>query len=129
MKKWLFRLIWVPVLVVAVLFLVANRTPVVISLDPFNPDNPALSTPAVFLWVWLMLMLFVGLGIGSLGTWLSGREPRAQARDNRREIKALKKELAVMTARAEAATASADAPGDPQAASPNDPPQLEAKTL
>ncbi len=61
MKKWLFRLIWVPVLVVAVLFLVANRTPVVISLDPFNPDNPVLSTPAVFLWVWLMLMLFVGL--------------------------------------------------------------------
>ncbi len=99
MKKWLFRIIWVPVLAGAVLFLVANRTLVPISLDPFRPENPALSTPALPLWFWLMGMLFVGVALGALGAWLSGREARAQARDNRRELKAVKKELAALSAK------------------------------
>jgi len=103
MKKWLYRIVWIPVLVAAVLFLVANRAPVAISLDPFNAETPALATPALPLWFWLMTMLFAGVGLGSLGMWLSGAERRAQARDNRRELKAVKKELAAMTARAEAA--------------------------
>ena len=102
-SKWLFRLIWIPILLFAVAFLVANRAPVAISLDPFNAENPALATPKVFLWFWLVLMLFIGVALGSLGTWLSGRETRIQARANRREVKALKKELAAMTARADAA--------------------------
>ena len=109
MKKWLFRLIWIPVLAAAVLFLVANRTLVPISLDPFRPDNPALATPALPLWFWLMVMLFIGLALGAAGMWLSGREAWAQARDNRREVKALKKALAALAARKEPADPAADA--------------------
>ncbi|WP_425410633.1 LapA family protein [Hyphococcus sp.] len=128
MKKWFYRLIWIPVLVVAVLFLVANRMPVAISLDPFNADNPAMSTAALPLWFWLMAMLFTGVGLGALGMWLSGGERRSQARDNRRELKAAKKELAAMTARAEAAEKSAAAPaGEPE--NPHEPPKLEATNL
>lgn len=99
MKKWLFRIVWIPILAGAVLFLVANRTLVPISLDPFRPENPALSTPALPLWFWLMGMLFLGLALGVAGSWLSGREARAQARDNRRELRAAKKELAALSAR------------------------------
>lgn len=112
MTKWLFRFVWIPVLAAAVWFLVANRTPVAISLDPFRPDNPALSSPALPLWFWLMAMLFLGVAIGALGGWLSGSESRAQARDNRKAVKALQKEVAVLTARSGAAS--------------NDPPSLVA---
>ncbi len=101
MKKWLFRIFWIPVLIVAVLFLVANRTLVPISLDPFRPDNPAMSTPALPLWFWLMGMLFIGVALGAAGGWFSGRETRAQARDNRRELKAAKRELAALHAKLE----------------------------
>ena len=112
MKKWLFRLVWIPVLAGAVLFLVANRTPVAISLDPFRPENPAMSTPSLPLWFWLMVMLFIGLSLGVAGSWLSGRDARIQARDNRRTVKALQKEVAALTARlpAEQATESEDLP-------------------
>ncbi|WP_395075647.1 LapA family protein [Hyphococcus sp.] len=99
MSKWLFRIIWIPILAGAVLFLVANRTPVAISLDPFRPENPAMSTPSLPLWFWLMAMLFIGLGLGVAGSWLSGREARGQARDNRRMVKALQKEVTALSAR------------------------------
>lgn len=120
MKKWLYRIVWIPVLAAAVLFLVANRGPVAISLDPFNAESPALATPALPLWFWLMAMLFAGVGLGALGMWLSGAERRAQARDNRRELKAVKKELAAMTARADAAPKEEDSA---------EPPKLEATSL
>lgn len=120
MKKWLFRIVWIPVLVLAVLFLVANRTLVPISLDPFRPDNPAMSTPALPLWFWLMGMLFIGVALGAAGQWLSGREMRAQARDNRRELRAVKKELAALEARQHKAEAPAE---------PAEPPKLEATNI
>lgn len=110
MTKWLFRIIWIPILAMAVLFLVANRTMVPISLDPFRPDNPALSTPALPLWFWLMGMLFIGVALGAAGQWLSGREVRSQARDNRRALKAAQKELAVLAARQKQAAPEEDEP-------------------
>ncbi|WP_375201642.1 DUF1049 domain-containing protein [Hyphococcus sp.] len=127
MSKWLFRIVWIPILIVAVLFLVANRTLVPISLDPFRPENPALSTPALPLWFWLMGMLFLGVALGAAGQWLSGREARAQARDNRRELRAAKKELAVLTARDEAARGKTARHED--ADDPADPPKLEATSI
>lgn len=123
MSKWLFRIIWIPILIVAVLFLVANRTLVPISLDPFRPDNPALSTPALPLWFWLMGMLFLGVALGAAGQWLSGRETRAQARDNRRELRAAKKELAAYAARQQTNRS------DSAASDPADPPKLEATSI
>lgn len=122
MGKWLFRIVWIPILIGAVLFLVANRTFVAISLDPFNPANPALSTPALPLWFWLMAMLFIGLGLGVAGSWLSGRDARIQARDNRRMVKSLQKEVAALTARLPAE------PGDQPGAN-EDLPKLQSTDL
>lgn len=129
MKKWLYRIVWIPVLIGAVLFLVANRAPVAISLDPFNAENPAMATPALPLWFWLMAMLFAGVGLGALGMWLSAGERRAQARDNRRELKALKKELAAVTARAETAEKKAAEANPHDEDEGEQPPKLEATTL
>ncbi len=103
MKKWLSRIVWIPVFVIAVLFLVANRQMVALSLDPFSAAAPALTTPAFPLWLWLMLMLFIGLGAGAMGMWLSARPKRARARTEHRELKRLRAELADTTARLEAA--------------------------
>ena len=93
MKKWLFRIIWFPVFIVAVLFLFANRRPVAISLDPFAATDPAFATVALPLWFWLMAMLFLGVAMGSVGMWLSGAERRDKMRADRRELKSLRREV------------------------------------
>ncbi len=103
MKKWLFRIIWIPIFVLAVLFLVANRQPVAISLDPISATAPALTTPALPLWLWLMTMLFIGFAAGAFGMWNSGRPKRQKAHAEHRELKALRKELAEATAKLAAA--------------------------
>ena len=96
--KWIYRLFWIPILTGAVMFLVANREPVAISLDPFKPDSPALSTPPAPLWFWLMTMLFFGVALGSVGGWLSGRPGRLRAREDRKALKAVNREVAALQA-------------------------------
>jgi len=98
MKKWLYRLIWIPILVIAVLFLVANRQLVTISLDPFNADNPVVTSFALPLWLWLIFTLFIGVGLGSAAMWFSGGQRREKARVEHRELKSLRRELAAMQA-------------------------------
>lgn len=117
MKKWLYRIVWIPVLVIAVLFLVANRQPVAVSLDPFSASNPSLTTAALPLWLWLIFMLFLGLGLGAAGMWFSGGDKRAKARAEHRELKVLRREMAAMEAEERAAQARA---------SQSDPPLLES---
>lgn len=104
MKKWLYRIIWIPVFVLAVLFLVANRELVAISLDPISVDNPALTTPALPLWFWLLTMLFIGVALGSFGMWLSGAGRRKKVRMERRELKTLRKEAALAEKQAQPET-------------------------
>ncbi len=93
MKKWLYRIVWVPVLVLAVLFLVANRQLVTISLDPFNADNPLITSFPLPLWLWLIFTLFVGVGLGAAGMWVSGGARREKARVEHRELKTLRREV------------------------------------
>ena len=81
---------------IAVLFLVANRQLVAVSLDPFRADNPAVTTPELPLWFWLMTMMFIGFAIGAAGMWLSARPGRQKARLERRELKALRKDYAAL---------------------------------
>ena len=96
MKFVLRWLLWIPVFLIAALFLIANRQLVAISLDPFDANNPAVTTPEWWLWVWLMLTLAIGFIVGVAGMWLSARPGRQRAKLERRELKALKKEMAEM---------------------------------
>lgn len=121
MKKWLFRIIWIPVFVIAVLFLVANRQLVAISLDPFSAAEPAVTTPALPLWLWLMVMLFVGFAFGVMGNWLSARPNRVKARREHKELVTLRRELKAAKADLAAARSNSDEPAD------EEPPLLEAK--
>jgi len=94
MKKFLRWFVFIPVGALIVLFLIANRQPVALSLDPFSTENPALATPPIFLWIWLVLSLLVGFFIGAAGMWMSERELRIRAKADRLELKALKKAAA-----------------------------------
>jgi uncharacterized protein YneF (UPF0154 family) len=94
MKKILRWVVVIPVGALIVLFLIANRKLVALSLDPFSTDAPAIATPALPLWIWLILALFVGFFMGAAGMWVSDRELRIRAKTDRLELKALKKAMA-----------------------------------
>lgn len=91
MKKLVRWLVTIPAGAALVIFLVANRAPVALSLDPLSTAAPALATPALPLWIWLVLFLFAGIGLGAGAMWMSGHELRTRARADRLELKSLKK--------------------------------------
>jgi len=112
MKKLLSRLLWIPLFAIIVLFLVANRQLVAVSLDPFNAANPAVTTPALFLWVWLILTFFIGFAVGACGMWASGRPRRQQARMERRELKAMRREMKALEKKVAESETAPPAPAD-----------------
>lgn len=129
MKKWFFRLIWIPVLIFAVLFLVANRQLVAISLDPFNASAPSVTTMAAPLWMWLITMVFLGFTLGAVAMWISARPKRAKARAEHRELKSLRRALTEeRRRREEAERALPDSEGSAPTSVPSSPPLLEANS-
>ncbi len=98
MKKILRWLIVFPVGAILVLFLIANRTPIALSLDPLSTTAPAIATPALPLWFWLMLALLTGFLLGAAGMWVSDRELRIRAKADRLELREMKKAAAAKPA-------------------------------
>ena len=94
LRKFLARLVWAPLGLVFVLFLVSNRQPVAISLDPLSTTNPLIVTPALPLWLWLTAALLFGFFTGAAGMWISARNGRIKSNAAKRELKKLKRELA-----------------------------------
>lgn len=77
-------LVVIPLAVVIVVFSVANRHPVTISLDPFGGAEPSLSlSPPLFLVI--LGSLFVGVIIGGAAAWISQGKWRRSARSAREE--------------------------------------------
>jgi hypothetical protein len=89
--QFIFRIIWL-VLALAVLALaVANRAPVVVSLDPlpFALEGP--------LWAALLAAGFVGLAFGALSVWIPGAKWRWRARRAEKRLGELESTGAVAT--------------------------------
>ena len=97
MRKLLTALIGIPVAIVLVLFAVANRGPVVVSLDPFAPDAPALAVQLP-LFVIVFLALMAGVVVGGIADWLRQGRYRHEARSRRHEIRRLEAERERMKA-------------------------------
>ena len=72
-------LLLVPIAIVLVAFAVANRRPVVVSLDPFDPTRPAFAF-ALPLAELLIGGLIVGVVIGGLAAWMRQGKWRRAAR-------------------------------------------------
>jgi uncharacterized integral membrane protein len=69
----------VPVVGVLVALGVTNIHDVRLALDPFRPDDPALSIVLPF-YVWLLAALIVGVVIGGFATWMTQARWRRSAR-------------------------------------------------
>lgn len=99
MKRILNWLIYVPVVLVSLvilMFAVANRSPVLVSLDPFNAAAPAV-TFKIPLFLLLFLTLMLGVLVGGCAAWLkqgrsrrAGRQARAEAERHRAEVERLR---------------------------------------
>ena len=80
-----------PLAVVLIALALANRAPVQLSLDPFQPESPALSI-TVPLFIALFLALMAGVLIGGAASWAGQRKHRKENRFNRREAERLRAE-------------------------------------
>ncbi|MCF7644355.1 LapA family protein [Bacillus subtilis] len=87
-NRLLTLLIALPVAVILIVLSVANRGVVSVTLDPFNPGNPALTyTAPLFLWV--LGALLAGIIIGGLLIWFTQGRHRKLARKRKAEADAL----------------------------------------
>lgn len=91
MKAFFKALVLVPIALLVVLFSVANRAPVRISLDPFSRELPALSYE-VPLFLVVLVAIALGVLVGGLASWLAQGKHRKAARRSRREVEALRSE-------------------------------------
>jgi len=77
-RTFLKALIWVPIALLLILFAVANREEIRVSLDPFS-DAPAV-TFRVRLFLHILLVLILGVIIGGIVTWVGQSKWRRRAR-------------------------------------------------
>jgi hypothetical protein len=99
-RMLLKAILLIPVMAALVLWTVANRQPVTVSFDPFDPASlgSKLTTP---LYVVAFAILIAGVVLGGVATWLEqGKWRRARARlaaENavlRAELETLKRQAA-----------------------------------
>ena len=109
-----------------VVFFLANRQDVLLSMDPFSQDDPALALGPMPLAVHLGLMLLIGFGLGAFGMYLSGHKKRVALRQARREARRLREEL--KEARAAGLPALRDVDARPVTPAPSDAARLPAPT-
>ncbi|BAT61716.1 hypothetical protein GJW-30_1_04277 [Variibacter gotjawalensis] len=91
LRKLFMMFVVVPLGIIFVVFAVANRHFVTVSLDPFGEAAPELSV-TVPLFILIILLMVVGVLIGSLATWISQGRWRKAARQSESELRALRVE-------------------------------------
>lgn len=91
-RKIISAIVLVPLAIVLVLFAVANREMVTLSLDPFDATRPAFTyrMPLFFL---TFILLSVGVLVGGIAAWLRQSRWRRLVRELRNENRALRAEL------------------------------------
>jgi uncharacterized integral membrane protein len=92
LRKIFSVLILAPLAVIFISLAVANRQPVSISLDPFDPTQPAL-TVSVPLFALMLALVLVGVIVGGCAAWLRQSKWRRAARLAEAEVRELQTEL------------------------------------
>jgi uncharacterized integral membrane protein len=95
MKSFFKALLLVPLALLIVLFSVANRGSVRISLDPISRDAPTLAYDLP-LFVIVLGALALGVLFGGCASWLAQGKHRKAARHNRREVETLRSEAQML---------------------------------
>ena len=91
-RKIVTALILVPLAVVLVIFAVANRQTVMVSLDPFDHAQPALAV-TVPLFALSLGLLIGGVVVGGVAAWFKQSKWRRTARLAQGEARALRAEV------------------------------------
>jgi uncharacterized integral membrane protein len=90
-----------------IVFAVANRHLVTVSLDPFNTSDPSVGF-TLPLFVVIIAVAILGVAAGGLATWFRQRHWRRAARQHEADARAARAQLADLRAGAMASR------GDPQ---------------
>jgi uncharacterized integral membrane protein len=106
LRKIVTVLILLPVALLIVVFAVANRAPVTISLDPFVGEPPMFSV-AVPLFLLTLVVLILGVILGGISSWMRQSRWRRRARRLSAELKASRVETETLRRQLEAAVAPA----------------------
>jgi uncharacterized integral membrane protein len=91
LRKIIAALILIPAALLIVLFAVANRAPVTVSLDPFAGEPPMFGV-SVPLFVLVLVVLILGVIVGGISTWMRQSRWRRRARRLSAELKAARAE-------------------------------------
>jgi len=91
MRAFLKALIAVPVAILVVLLAVANRTPVLLTFDPFTKEAPQFSV-TLPLWVILFGAVTLGVIFGGVMSWLAQAKHRRAERRFKQEARRLRTE-------------------------------------
>lgn len=95
MRKLVFILFTIPFAIVLIALSVANRTPVLATLDFFNPGNPALSF-SLPLFAIVLAALIIGVLLGSFLTWINQGKHRSRAKLEASRADAIKREADII---------------------------------
>jgi hypothetical protein len=101
-RKIVTALVLVPLTVAFIAFAVANRQSVVISFDPFDPQQPALAV-AVPMFALALGLVIAGVILGGVSAWLKQSKWRRAARLAEAEARELRAELAHLKRRSRVA--------------------------
>jgi uncharacterized integral membrane protein len=82
-RKIVSLVVMLPLAILLIVLAVANRHPVSLALNPFNPADQALSLSAP-LFVLLILAVMLGILLGAVVTWFSQGKHRKKARTQSR---------------------------------------------
>jgi len=93
MRKLITALVLVPLVIILVMFAVANREVITVTFDPFDSVQPAFAFKLP-LYLLIFALISVGVVIGGLTTWLKQHKWRARARRAEGEARALREKLA-----------------------------------
>jgi hypothetical protein len=85
-------LVLVPLAIVLIAFAVANRQTVVVSLDPFDQANPALSV-SLPLFGLVLIVIIAAVIVGGIAAWLRQAKWRRAARVAQEQVQALQAQI------------------------------------
>jgi uncharacterized integral membrane protein len=122
LRKIVTALILLPIMALVVLFAVANRSAVTISLDPFA-GQPPMFAASIPLFVLLLVVLIAGVIVGGISSWLRQSRWRRRARrlatelkTSRAETETLRRQLETRSAQPQQGSIAAIAYRHPTAA-------------
>jgi len=97
MRKFLTAVIMIPLGLIFIVFAVANRHLVTVSLDPFNSSDPSAGV-TLPLFVVIIAVAIVGVVAGGCATWFRQRHWRRAARQHEADARRARTQLADLRA-------------------------------